>query len=131
MKKQLLTAAAALLVAAGPAHAQATISEGMSAEQVRGAFGAPATTRAAGDWTYWYYHNGCPRRCGSDDVVFFRGDRVIAAVLRTPARRFAGPRADRALEAADRDGAHRPAEGEPVVVGEVRVEGRPADEPRP
>jgi hypothetical protein len=85
-------AAAAVLLAAGPAPAQATISEGMSGAQVRAAFGAPATTRAAGDWTYWYYHNGCPRRCGSDDVVFFRDGRVvIAAVLRTSGSPLHGP----------------------------------------
>jgi hypothetical protein len=128
MQKTILLAAAAILLAAGPAPAQATISEGMSGAQVRAAFGAPATTRAAGDWTYWYYHNGCPRRCGSDDVVFFRDDRVIAAVLRTPARRFSGPPADRALDAAgataDREGTgmYIPAASAPVTVGGVRVE---------
>lgn len=127
MNTRLLLAGLALLLAASPANAQATISEGMTTEQVRSVFGAPATVRLAGDWTYWYYHNGCPNRCGSDDVVFFRDDRVIAAVLRTRVRRFAGPAANRALEAAgatadrDRAGMYLPA-SEPVTVGGVRVE---------
>ena len=132
MKKPMLLLAL-LLLAAAPAHAQATISEGMTSAEVRAVFGAPATLRTAGEWTYWYYHNGCPRRCGSDDVVFFRDDRVVAAVLRTSARRFSGPRADRALEAAgnlpDRDGAGMSVpDAAPVTVGGVRIESRPATE---
>jgi hypothetical protein len=129
--KTILLVAAALLFAAPPANAQRTISEGMSAEQVRAVFGAPATVRTAGEWTYWYYHNGCPRRCGSDDVVFFRDQRVVAAVLRTAARRFAGPAAAPALEAAgglepgDGVGMYLPAR-DPVTVGGVRVESVPA-----
>ncbi len=126
---------AALLLAAlpaPPAHAQSTITEGMTPEQVSAAFGVPATVRTAGDWSYWYYHNGCPRRCGSDDVVFFREQRVVAAVLRTSARRFSGPAAHRALEAAsdlpDREaaGVYLPAAA-PVRVGGVRVESAPAE----
>jgi hypothetical protein len=134
MRKGSLLALAALLLGAGPVHAQATISEGMSPGQVRAAFGEPATVRTAGEWSYWYYHNGCPRRCGSDDVVFFQGDRVVAAVLRTGARRFAGPRADRALEAAGGTAERQRREGggvyvepsEPVTVGGVRIETAPA-----
>lgn len=101
MKKSMLLAGAAmLLTAATPALGQSTIAPGMSTEQVRERFGAPATTRTQGDWAYWYYLNGCPVSCGSDDVVFFQNDRVVAAVLRTSRRRFAGPAADDALGAA-------------------------------
>jgi hypothetical protein len=126
MKKAMLLAAVALGAAAAPAAGQ-TISQGMTTEQVRSAFGAPATSRAAGEWTYWYYHNGCPVRCGSDDVVFFQHDRVVTAVLRTGRRRYTGTRADNALQATD-DGtsAVRTDAGEPqgtVIVGGVRVEG--------
>ena len=147
MKKSMLLAGAAMLfTAATPALGQTTISPGMSTEQVRDRFGAPATTRTQGDWAYWYYLNGCPVRCGSDDVVFFQNDRVVAAVLRTSRRRFAGPAADDALNAASMD---RPApdarqndappadapEGR-ARVGGVRVDGPPtppadADRPRP
>lgn len=120
--------AVALGAASAPAAAQATISQGMTTDQVRAAFGAPATVRESGDWTYWYYQNGCPVRCGSDDVVFFRDDQVVAAVLRTRVRRFAGPRADNALEAAggmEQTGSvsAEPAAGAPVIVGGVRVGG--------
>ncbi|HET7460181.1 MAG TPA: hypothetical protein VFJ82_02995 [Longimicrobium sp.] len=100
MKAKLAIAAALLVFSALPAAAQRVISPGMTPDQVRGTFGAPARTRGEGDWSYWFYSNGCPNRCGSDDVVFFRDDRVVAAVLRTRARRISsGPAAD-ALEQA-------------------------------
>jgi hypothetical protein len=130
MKKSMLLAGAALLLtaAATPARGQAAISPGMTAEQVRDRFGQPATTRVAGEWVYWYYHNGCPVRCGSDDVVFFRNERVVAAVLRTARRSFTGPAADDALERAG--GSEQvdaaPADGR-ARVGGVRVE-QPATE---
>ena len=88
---------AALLAAAAPAAAQ-TITPGMSSAQVQSILGAPVTTRQAGDWSYLYYLNGCAVRCGSDDVVFMQNDRAVTAVFRTGRRRFAGPRADAALE---------------------------------
>ncbi|HYW08587.1 MAG TPA: outer membrane protein assembly factor BamE [Longimicrobium sp.] len=94
-----LAAAAGLLLGA-PAWGQ-TISPGMTTAEVRGVLGAPSTTRTAGEWQYLYYQNGCPVRCGSDDVVFVQNGRVVAAVFRTGRRRFAGPRADDALAATD------------------------------
>jgi hypothetical protein len=123
-KSMLLAGAALLLTAATPALGQTTIAPGMTTEQVRDRFGAPATTRAQGDWTYWYYHNGCPVRCGSDDVVFFQNERVVAAVLRTSRRRFAGPAADDALGAAADRAPAADVEGR-ATVGGVRVEGMP------
>lgn len=133
-KKSMLLAGAAMLLsaAATPAVAQSTIAPGMTTEQVRDRFGAPATTRAQGDWTYWYYHNGCPVRCGSDDVVFFQNERVVAAVLRTSRRRFSGPAPDDALARAEGAGApadERVNDASParVHVGGVRVDGPPAD----
>ncbi|HSU15827.1 hypothetical protein [Longimicrobium sp.] len=97
--KMMLTLAAALsaVLAASPSAAQRTIAQGMSPDQVRSVFGSPARTRTEGDWSYWFYSNGCPNRCGSDDVVFFRGDQVIAAVLRTRARRIDAPPAADAI----------------------------------
>ncbi len=126
MKNAMLLAVAALAMAAVPAAGQ-TIAQGMTPDQVRSEFGAPATARDAGGWTYWYYHNGCPNRCGSDDVVFFQNERVVAAVLRTGRRRYQGPQADDALRATD-DGTSAvrvndaPAAGT-VIVGGVRVDG--------
>lgn len=129
----MLLAGAALLfsAAASPALAQSTISPGMTEAQVRGRFGDPATTRAAGAWTYWYYHNGCPNRCGSDDVVFFQNDRVVAAVLRTSRRRFSGPAADDAINAndvSDRTGHDTP--GDAPADGRARVGGVRVEQPQ-
>lgn len=128
MKKTVLLAAALLAASAGEAAAQRTIAPGMTTDQVRASFGAPAATRASGEWTYWYYHNGCPVRCGSDDVVFFREARVVAAVLRTGQRRFSGPTASDALERFD--DAPPPSAGAqqaeaPVNLGRI---GRPREE---
>lgn len=95
-----LTFALAALCAA-PAAAQATIASGMTPAQVRATFGDPARVRETDGWTYFFYVNGCPRTCGSDDVVFFQDERVVAAVLHSGARRFNGPGAARALDAVD------------------------------
>ncbi len=103
MKRSLPLLAAMALLAAAPAAAQGTIRAGMTTAEVRAAFGAPAAVREAGSWTYLFYRNGCPNRCGSDDVVFIEDGRVVAAVLRTRSRRFAGPEAARALASASAD----------------------------
>ena len=125
--KIAIALAAVLVAVSQPVMAQSrSISPGMTTDQVRAAFGAPATTRDTGDWTYWYYHNGCPRRCGSDDVVFFREGQVVAAVLRTSARRFSGPAADQALERYDDVSAAGGVETErPVNMGRI---GNPREE---
>lgn len=118
MKAKLAMAAALLVFSALPAAAQRVISPGMSPDQVRGTFGAPARTRGEGEWNYWFYSNGCPNRCGSDDVVFFRNDRVVAAVLRTRARRISSPPAADALERA----------GGNAGAAAIRMNAAPADE---
>jgi hypothetical protein len=118
MKAKLAIAAALLVFSALPAAAQRVINPGMTPEQVRGSFGSPARTRAEGEWSYWFYSNGCPNRCGSDDVVFFRGERVVAAVLRTRARRIASsPAAADALQQA----------GGSEGAAEVRLDAAPAN----
>ncbi|CAN5732878.1 hypothetical protein BH23GEM3_BH23GEM3_15280 [soil metagenome] len=88
------------LAAAAPAAAQQirTITPGMTVEEVRTAFGAPSVARDADGWTYFFYTNRCLPRCGTDDTVFFRDGRVVAAVLHAPGRRFAGPAAATALD---------------------------------
>lgn len=98
MSKLLFLAAGFALLPSAPAAAQ-TVRAGMTETQVRSALGAPAATRRSDDgWTYLFYLNGCAVRCGSDDVVFLQGDRVVTAVFRTPRRRFAGPAAAQVLE---------------------------------
>ena len=105
MKLGLMAVAAALAATlAGSAAAQrGMIGQGMTPAQVRDIFGAPARTREAGEWSYWFYANGCPVRCGSDDVVFFHQDKVVAAVLRSSRRMMSGPAAAEALEHAGGD----------------------------
>jgi len=106
MKLGLMALAAALAtVSAGDAAAQKLmIAPGMTPAQVRDIFGAPARTREAGEWSYWFYANGCPVRCGSDDVVFFQQGQVVTAVLRTGRRRLAsGAAPATALERAGGD----------------------------
>ena len=133
MKKAMLLALGAMAIFASPAAGQ-TIAQGMSPAEVRAEFGPPATARDVGAWMYWYYHNGCPNRCGSDDVVFFQNDRVVAAVLRTPRRAWRGPQADDALRARDDGTSAVRVSDEPagtVIVGGVRVDGAPMAEDAP
>jgi len=137
MKKAMLVALGAVAMLAAPAAGQ-TIAQGMSPAEVRAEFGSPARARDAGAWTYWYYNNGCPNRCGSDDVVFFQNERVVAAVLRTPRRAWRGPRADDALRARDDGTSAVQVNDETVIVGGLRMDGAavggtpvPAREGRP
>lgn len=136
MKKAMLVVLGAVAMAA-PAAGQ-TIAQGMTPAEVRAEFGSPARARDAGAWTYWYYNNGCPNRCGSDDVVFFQNERVVAAVLRTPRRAWRGPRADDALRARDDGTSAVQVNDGTAVVGGLRMDGAavegtpvPAREGRP
>ncbi len=98
--RTLLALAAGLaLLPAAPAAAQA-IRAGMSEAEVRSRLGEPDVVRGDDAWRYLFYANGCAVRCGSDDVVFLRDGRVVTAVFRTARRRFVGPGASDALEAA-------------------------------
>jgi len=118
MKAKLTIAAALLMFSALPAAAQRVISAGMNPGQVRGTFGTPARTREEGEWTYWFYSNGCPNRCGSDDVVFFRNEQVVAAVLRGRARRISAPPAADAIAQA----------GGSAGSGAIRLNAAPAND---
>lgn len=130
MPRVLFIAAALLLLPPAAAAQTGAIQAGMSESEVRSTFGAPALTRSSGDWSYLFYRNGCTPRCGSDDVVFLRDGRVVAAVLRTPARRFSGPTASTALEggeasasppAAPARGASAPRPPGQAEVGGIRI----------
>lgn len=127
-RKLLMLAAAVALLPSSPAAAQ-TVRAGMTEAQVRSTLGEPAAARRAPDgWTYLFYLNGCAVRCGSDDVVFLREDRVVTAVFRTQRRRFSGPAPASVLEGAPAasarpGGAPRAAEpgpGQATVTG-IRV----------
>jgi hypothetical protein len=107
-------------------RAPRTIAPGMSRAQVVAALGAPTTERTVGEHGYLFYRNDCGRRCGMNDLVILRRDRVIDAIFRDPARRYAGtsssPSAIPASEAAAR------AAGTPVSAPRG---GRPSRRPRP
>ncbi|HEV2733701.1 MAG TPA: outer membrane protein assembly factor BamE [Longimicrobiaceae bacterium] len=126
-KLLFLAAGLAVLLPSAPAAAQ-TVRAGMTESQVRSALGEPAATRRSDDgWSYLFYLNGCAVRCGSDDVVFLQGDRVVTAVFRTGRRRFAGPAASSVLEgssaaparpaASSRARAVEPGPGQATVTG--------------
>jgi hypothetical protein len=80
----LLTAAAVFALGAPAARAQdvKTIRPGMTEADVRAAWGAPVTSRKAGDYTYLFYENGCLRTCGTYDLVILQGGQVVDAVVR-------------------------------------------------
>ncbi len=126
--KLLFPAAGLAVLLAVPAAAQ-TVRAGMTESQVRSTLGAPAATRRAPDgWSYLFYLNGCAVRCGSDDVVFLREDRVVTAVFRTPRRRFAGPAPAAVLEG----GPAGPARSAPSGAARPSAGGHPrAVEPEP
>lgn len=91
---RMSTACVGILLLAGVATAQQrevrTIAPGMTADEVRSAFGQPAGTSSSGDFVYWFYNNGCERECGFPDLVIFHTGQVVDAVLRAPWHEYAG-----------------------------------------
>ncbi|UCF19922.1 MAG: hypothetical protein JSU87_00475 [Gemmatimonadota bacterium] len=83
---------AAVALFAGTAEAQQvrTIRPGMTTAEVITALGAPAVTSARGNFTYYFYDNGCEQRCGFLDLVIFDNGRVVDAVLRAPWHAYEG-----------------------------------------
>ena len=82
----LLAAHAALVSAQGTA----TISPGMSRAKVVAALGVPSTERVVSEFRYLFYRNACGVRCGMNDLVILKNDRVVDAIFRSPARRYTG-----------------------------------------
>ncbi len=66
------------------------IGPGMTETQVRQALGTPLYTSAYGDHTFFFYDNSREKQAGFLDFVIFRNGRVVDAVFRDPARRYAG-----------------------------------------
>ena len=87
-----LTALAAilLLVVVASAQQDQTIEPGMTTDQVKLVFGEPQSTASYGNFTFYFFENGCHEECGMADVVFFEGGQVVDAVLRAPWRAYAG-----------------------------------------
>lgn len=125
MSRVGLAPALALLCAlTAPAAAQApkSIDPGMSEAKVVERLGEPDAARAAGDFKYLFYRNGCIRQCGMDDVVILQKDSVVDAMFRSMDRAYTGksssPRAISAqLAARTRPGARDVPSGEVVQAG--------------
>lgn len=83
---------AALLVVTVTSGAQEPqiIAPGMSEDEVVAALGAPQGKSSYGEYTFYFYDNGCERECGFPDTVFFRGGQVVDAVLRATWREYDG-----------------------------------------
>ncbi len=64
-----------------PVHT-GTVSEGMSRDEVVGVWGPPVAERVVGTRGYLYFRNGCEVTCGTFDVVFLDGGRVVDAIVR-------------------------------------------------
>ena len=94
---------AALATLSVGAQTVPTIEPGMSQAQVVERLGQPAAMRSYGSFTYLLYTNGCEKRCGMNDLVVLESDKVVDAVFRSKARKYAGtsssPRAIPAEEA--------------------------------
>lgn len=120
-------ALALLCAIAAPSAAQAprSIDPGMSEAKVVERLGEPDATRAAGDFKYLFYRNGCIRQCGMDDVVILQKDSVVDAMFRSADRSYSGksssPRAIPAdVAARTRPGAREVPSGEVVQAGTPR-----------
>ncbi len=81
-------AALVLLFVAAPLAAQtATISPGMTHDQVVALFGRPASERHFGAHDYLLFDANCQRKCG-DDLVILDHDQVVDAVIRSAGRGY-------------------------------------------
>lgn len=76
-----------VLVAAPLAAQTATISPGMTRDQVLEQFGRPASERHFGAHDYLLFDAGCSRKCG-DDLVILDHDQVVDAVIRSSNRGY-------------------------------------------
>ena len=75
---------------ARPSPSDSTVRPGMTAAQVRAAWGAPSGTRVRGDYTYLFFANGCEPGCGMQDVVILERGQVVDAVARARGHRYDG-----------------------------------------
>src|SRR5690242_10220445 len=132
----MLRAGVALLllcVGASAAAAQApkSIDPGMSEAKVVERLGQPDLSRASGDFKYLFYHNGCGKLCGVDDVVILQKDSVVDALFRSAERTYSGksssPRSIPAdVAARTRPGARDVASAQVIQAGSPRADSTPA-----
>jgi hypothetical protein len=119
----------------GAAQAPKSIDPGMSEAKVVERLGAPDASRIAGDFKYLFYHNGCIRQCGMDDVVILQKDSVVDAMFRSD-RSYSGksssPRAIPAdVAARTRPGARDVPSGEVLQAGAPQADTSAKHETKP
>ena len=68
----------------------ATVRPGMTADEVKGAWGAPSAERTRGDFTYLTYPTACLPGCGTHDIVILQDGKVVDAIARSNGRRYEG-----------------------------------------
>lgn len=68
----------------------ATIRPGMTHDEVVAAWGKPVAERTAGSQTFLFYENDCLRKCGTFDVVFLDGGKVVDAIVRASYHAYDG-----------------------------------------
>ena len=90
MRRLLLFMSLTLAAPLGAQGAAKSIAPGMSRARVIAVLGQPATVRSVAEFTYLFYHNSCAKRCGMNDLVVLRGDSVVDAIFRDPARHYSG-----------------------------------------
>ena len=111
----------------GAAQAPKSIDPGMPEAKVVERLGAPDLSRSNGDFKYLFYHNGCIKQCGMDDVVILQKDSVVDAMFRSADRTYTGksssPRSISAEVAArTRPGSRDVPSGEVVQAGAPRAD---------
>jgi hypothetical protein len=88
---RLALALALLSGAATRAEAQgATVRPGMTADDVKAAWGAPSAERIRGDFTYLSFPTACLPGCGTHDIVILQHGKVVDAIARSNGRRYEG-----------------------------------------
>lgn len=78
------------LAAQGTQRPVETIGPGMTEQAVQDAMGKPLVVRSRGDYTYYFYDNGCEKTCGFPDLVIFQSGQVVDAVFRAPWHDYTG-----------------------------------------
>ena len=72
-----------------PTHT-GTVDPGMTRDQVIAVWGEPLVERAAENWVYLYFRNGCEVSCGTDDIVLLQDGQVVDAIVRGQGHTYSG-----------------------------------------
>lgn len=87
--KALVLSTALLVFAVAGGQAQ-TVKVGMTADEVKAAWGEPFAARERGEYTYMLFPSDCLPGCGAHDMVMLQNGKVIDAIARSSGRHFEG-----------------------------------------